>query len=478
MRFIYSIKFRFTIWYLVVLGIALASLSAGAYNYLSRTLYQNLDEALELRAAQISDIREVLMSVAEGQFEEELGEVVYFYFYSGDHLMYLAPRDIDVPVDAELVEQAIAGESNFATVETPEGNELRVLAIPFSPRGPAMVPAVPGMPGSASQGVNIESAALVIGRPTEDIEQALERLRHALMIAVPLTLLAAGGGGVFLARRALKPVDEMTRKARSIEERDLSQRLEVRTRDELGRLAATLNAMIARLEKAFGRQRQFTSDASHELRAPLAVIEAESTLTLQRKRAASEYRQSLETIAQEAARMSLIIDQLLSLARADSEKEPLSFEELNLGELLKESSSDLEVLCRHKGLDLQLAQVDDSVVKGDRLRLRVLFLNLLDNAIRYTPGGGTVSVSLRREGQMAVVSISDTGPGIPAADLPHIFERFYRVDKARSRTEGGSGLGLSIAQYIAEVHGGRIEAESEPGKGSTFRVWLPLGRDV
>jgi len=176
--------------------------------------------------------------------------------------------------------------------------------------------------------------------------------------------------------------------------------------------------------------------------------------------------------------MSLIIDQLLSLARADSEKEPLSFEELNLGELLKESSSDLEVLCRHKGLDLQLAQVDDSVVKGDRLRLRVLFLNLLDNAIRYTPGGGTVSVSLRREGQMAVVSISDTGPGIPAADLPHIFERFYRVDKARSRTEGGSGLGLSIAQYIAEVHGGRIEAESEPGKGSTFRVWLPLGRDV
>jgi signal transduction histidine kinase len=151
---------------------------------------------------------------------------------------------------------------------------------------------------------------------------------------------------------------------------------------------------------------------------------------------------------------------------------------VNLGDLLGELSSDLEVLCRHKGLKLELTQMDDSVVKGDRLRLRVLFLNLLDNAIRYTPGGGKISVSLRREGQMVVVSISDTGPGIPAADLPHIFERFYRVDKARSRTEGGSGLGLSIAQYTAEVHGGRIEVESEPGKGSTFRVWLPLGEDV
>jgi heavy metal sensor kinase len=478
MRFVHSIKFRFTIWYLVVLGIALASLSVGAYHYLARTLYQNLDEALELRATQISGIGEVLMSVVEGQFEEELGEVVYFYFYSGDQLMYLAPRDIDVPIDVELVTKAISGENAFATVETPEGEGLRVLAVPFSPRRPVMVPPLTGMAGPASQGVNIESAALVIGRPTEDIEQALDRLQHTLMIAVPLTLVAAGGGGVFLARRALKPVDEMTRKARSIEERDLSQRLEVKTRDELGRLASTLNDMIARLERAFGRQRQFTSDASHELRAPLAVIEAESTLSLQRKRAAGEYRQSLETIAQEAARMSLIIDQLLSLARADSEKEPLSLEELSLGELLGELSSDLEVLCRRKGLKLELTQLEDSMVKGDRLRLRVLFLNLLDNAIRYTPGGGTVSISLRREGQMAVVSISDTGPGIPEADLPHIFERFYRVDKARSRTEGGTGLGLSIAQYIAEVHGGRIEAESEPGKGSTFRVWLPLSEDV
>jgi heavy metal sensor kinase len=479
MSFIHSIKFKFTLWYLAVLGIALASLSVGAYYYLSNTLYQSLDDSLELRATQISNIREALRSVAEGQFQEELGEVVYFYFYAEDQLLYLAPRDISVPVSSEMVEQAITGQSTFATVETSEGVELRVFATPFTPSETIMVPAAAGdMPSPPAPMVNIESAALVIGRPTEGIKQALDRLLHTLMIAVPVTLAAAGGGGVFLVRRALKPVDEITQKARGIEERDLSQRIEVKTRDELGRLASTLNDMIARLEKAFKRQRQFTSDASHELRTPLAVIEAESTLTLQKKRTVAEYRQSLKTIAQEAARMSLIIDQLLSLARADSEKGSPSFEAVSLGELLGELSSDLEVLCRNKGLELELAQMDDSVVKGDRLRLRVLFMNLLDNAIKYTPSGGKISVSARPEGEMVVVSVSDTGSGIPAADLPHIFERFYRVDKARSRAEGSSGLGLSIAQHIAEMHGGRIEVESELDKGSTFRVWLPLAGEV
>ena len=477
MRFIHSIKFRFALWYLVVLGIAMASLSVGAYYYLSRTLYQNLDDSLELRAAQISNIREVLISGAEGQFEEEVGEVVYFYFRSGDQLLYLAPRDIDVSINTELVEQAIAGQSTFATMETTEGMELRVFATPFIPDRPVMLPHL-SMPGPTAQRVNIESAALVIGRPTEDIKQALDRLLHTLMIAVPLTLVAAGGGGVFLARRAFKPVDEMTQKARSIEERDLSQRIEVKTKDELGRLASTLNGMIERLEKAFRRQKQFTSDASHELRAPLAIIEAESTLTLQKDRTKNNYRQSLETISQEAHRMSRTIDQLLALARADSGKEKLTFRKVNLSRLAAKLSSDVEMLCRDKGLNYELGQMGNLVVKGDRTKLRQLLLNILDNAIRYTPRGGKISISVQPEGEMAVVSVSDTGIGIPPEDLPHIFDRFYRVDKVRSRSEGGSGLGLAIAKRIAEMHGGKIEVDSTVGTGSTFRVCLLLYRDV
>lgn len=176
--------------------------------------------------------------------------------------------------------------------------------------------------------------------------------------------------------------------------------------------------------------------------------------------------------------MSLVIDQLLALARADSGKEKLSFRKVNLSKLVGKLSSDVEMLCRDKGLNYELGQMGNLVVKGDRTKLRQLLLNILDNAIRYTPRGGKISVSVRPEGEMAVVSVSDTGIGIPLEDLPYIFDRFYRVDKARSRSEGGSGLGLAIAKRIAEMHGGKIEIESKVGTGSTFRVWLLLYRDV
>jgi heavy metal sensor kinase len=461
MSFIHSIKFRFTIWYLLVLAIVLIALSTGVYFYLSRSLYQSLDDSLELRSKQLQNIPDILESIRQGDFQEELGEIVILYFYSGGQLMQVSPREIGITVPAELISKGIEGTKSFATIETEQKERLRLLAVPVSLdmlRPPATRPA----------------AVLVIARSTKQIDQALAGLVHTLIIAIPLALAVAAGGGIFLARRALKPVDEIAKTAQQIEENDLSRRIDVNTKDELGRLAATLNQMIARLEKAFQRQKQFTSDASHELRTPLSVIEAESTLALQKERPSSDYRQSLETISQEARQMSSLIDQLLTLARADAGKEQWNFTEVNLGELIASLSTDAEVLCQEKGLTFQLGQTPDLAVKGDEARLRELFMNLVDNAVRYTPAPGTISISLRREGQMAVLAITDTGVGIPAEDIPLIFERFYRVDKSRSRAEGGTGLGLAICRHIAEAHGGKIEVESRVGVGGTFSVWLPL----
>jgi len=340
MSFIHSIKFRFTVWYLLVLAVLLTALSIGVYFYLSRSLYRNLDQSLELRSIQLQSIPAILESINQGEFEQELGEIVILYFYSGGHLVEVSPQGTNITVPAELISQAIAGTSSFATVQTAQGEGLRLLAVPINV-------SILGPP------TGLQPAALVIARSTKQIDQALAGLVRTLGIAVPLALALAAGGGIFLARRALEPVDKISQTAQEIEESDLSRRINVNTKDELGRLAATLNEMIERLERAFQRQKQFTSDASHELRAPLAVIEAESTLALQKERPSSDYQQSLEIISQESRQMSSLIDQLLTLARADAGKEQWNFTEVNLGKLIGNLNTDVEVLCQEKGLRCQ-----------------------------------------------------------------------------------------------------------------------------
>jgi heavy metal sensor kinase len=471
MNFIHSIKFRFTIWYLIVLMLLIGALSVGVYLYLSHSLRQNLDSSLELRATQLQSIQGVMSSIAMGEFQEELGEVVVLYRKSGDQLTTVSARNVDVTLDGALVQRALNGEALYTTIKTAENRELRFHIVPFRQEGPALMPGMPGMPSAGSQ---IESAAIAVGRSTEDIHNSLTGLIRTLVIAGPLTLLAAGAGGIFLAQRALKPVDQITRTAHEIEESDLSRRIPVQSKDELGRLAATLNQMIERLEKAFKRQQQFTADASHELRSPLSVIQAESTLALNKERPANEYKHSLEVVSNESKHMAKVIDQLLTLARADSGREQLSFEEVDLSGLLAGVAANAEILCRDKGLEFRSELTDNILVDGDRAKLRELFLNLLDNAIRYSPDGRTISLTLGKLEERAVIAIADTGIGIPDEDIPHIFERFYRVDKARSRVENGAGLGLAISKYIAEVHGGRIDVTSQLGKGSTFIVYLPI----
>jgi heavy metal sensor kinase len=319
-------------------------------------------------------------------------------------------------------------------------------------------------------------AIVQVGMPEASVDSAVDRLGILLAALVPVALLMAGAGGLFLAGRALEPIDRITRTAASIGGDDLARRLPervVRTPGELGRLAATFNHMLDRLEEAFQRQRQFTADASHELRAPLTLLLGQVDVALQQPRSDREYNQALRGLREDVLRLRQLVDALLALARADARQNMLAPEPLDLGELTQEIADALAPVAEERGIHLEARYMPGIIVRGDQARLMQLLLNLVENALNHTPTGGTVIVAAERAGnpRMAIASVRDTGCGIGARHLPHVFERFYRVDTAR--TAGGAGLGLAICTWIAEAHGGHIEVQSEVGVGSTFTVWLP-----
>jgi heavy metal sensor kinase len=453
MSFAKSIKFRLTIWYLVILVALLLLFGMMSYFMLSQSLYQGLDESLKTRVLSLENSLEVEDEHIDLGITLQPSELVLLYGNDGSLLQGFG-WEVEVPHIDAMVSQARGSHASFLTAQIPNGDEIRLYVAPLS----------------GESGIS----AIVVGRSTNEVTKVLESFNNILIIAALATLALAGGGGFFMANRVLKPLERIRKTAQEIGESDLSRRIAINSEDELGRLALTLNHMIARLEAAFNRQRQFTADASHELRTPLAVVQAESTLALRKERTQEDYHKSLELISQEGEYMSAVVGKLLYLARIDAGKDQVNFERINLRELLAELSSDIEILAREKGLEFKLTPLKDLTVEGDKVKLEQLFLNLLENAIRYTPSGGSISASVVRDGKTAVIAIRDTGIGIPEEHIPHIFERFYRVDKARSRAEGGAGLGLAICQHIAEIHNGKIEVESQVGKGSTFSVSLPL----
>jgi heavy metal sensor kinase len=451
MRFFKSIKLRFTAWYILVVILLLVIFGATAYVMLSSNLYENMNQALQIRASSLKDSL-TLEEDDHLSFRQRTDEVVYFYDANGNRILKSGPATELTEIN-KVVQNALEGNSAFITTLTTDKQEMRVYAVPFNDAG---------------------VSAILIGRSTADTHQILGTFTRILVISGVVITLLAWVGGIFLARKALGPVDAITKTARAISERDLGQRIEVSSEDELGRLALTLNEMIERLESAFQRQRQFTADASHELRTPLAIIEAESTLAISKPRNESEYVKSLELISQESAFMSTMVDRLLYLARTDAGDEHLNLEDFNLDQVLSPLYSDVEVLAREKGVRFETSPIDGMIIRGDKTKIRQLFLNVLENAVKYTPTGGSISVFAIEKNGNAQVAIKDTGIGIPSEHLLHIFERFYRADKARSRAEGGAGLGLAIAEQIAISAGGKIEVESKVGKGATFYVTLPL----
>jgi two-component system, OmpR family, sensor kinase len=291
-------------------------------------------------------------------------------------------------------------------------------------------------------------------------------------VLLPLAILITGIIGVFLAKITLNPVDRIIKTVQKITAESLKLRIQMPgTRDEIERLAATFNDMLDRLEKAFSSQKHFIQDASHELKTPLTILQGELEVTLKRIRSAAEYEEVLRSSLEEIRRISSIVENLLLLARVEDRETGLDIREFNLQRALRGAVEGMEILAREKSLVLTLRADETLMMPGDEQKLQQVFLNLLDNAIKYTPPHGAVSVSAAAADNAVRITVQDSGIGIPPADLPHIFDRFYRVDKARSSR--GFGLGLSIAKSIVEAHHGTISAESSLNQGSTFTVTVP-----
>jgi heavy metal sensor kinase len=452
--FFKSLRFRLTIWYLLVIAALLACLGTITYLILSYQLHRNLDESL--RSAVLEFESGLKLTDGEISYTGQTNDLVLVYKSDGSLVYKLGP-DVDFTKTDSLVERALLGKSNFTT-ESEKGQPVRLYITPYT-----LAPDT--------------RMAIIIGKAPTDIQQTLVTFRSAFLISGFFALLFAAFYSSKLANRVLYPIRGITGTAEDIGATNLDRRIDIQREDELGKLATTLNGMMERLEVAFNRQRQFAADASHELRTPLSVIQAESTLALSKERTAEDYKKSLEVISQEVDFMSTVIGNLLQIARNET-GEPLRSEHMDIKNVLNNLSPTIEALTSEKGIQFNLHLAENLFVKGDPTKLKQLFNNLFENAVRYTPSGGTITVDATASDGSAVISVSDNGVGIAPEHLSLIFERFYRVDKARSRAEGGAGLGLSIAKQIAELHGGTITVESQLGQGSTFRVFLPLDGSI
>ena len=454
-----SVRTRLIFWYAGVLALSLIVFAFLVYFAASRIFYERQDESLRSTAQTVA-------SAYMEELEEEhsvtkanqvvIGELVFpnrsvaVTDPAGNVVAWssnLSGRAFTIPSQTQI--DARAQGMSFAIV-----NNLRVAVVPLSQTA--------------------QTGFAAVAEPLSVIDEGLQRLRRTFLAGVPLILLLASAGGYFLARKSLSPIASMNRQTQHITAVNLSSRLDVlNPRDELGRLGTTINELLERLEYSFKEQQRFVADASHELRTPLAILRGETDVALEQPRSPEVYRQSLELIKDEAERLSRIVEDLFILARQPLDLPAIIKESVDLNETVKDCVRAAQVLAARKNLQLNLNDAPPLILTGDEHLLKRMVLNLLDNAVKYTPAGGEIRVELIGRNGHAQVVVRDTGSGISETDQLHVFDRFYRVDKARSRALGGAGLGLSIVHWIVEAHGGTITVASSPGKGSAFTVKLP-----
>jgi len=457
-----TVRVRLTLWYVVVFGLLLAGFSAFVYVVLSQTLYARLDQSLS-RAAQVV-AGEFRSEVAEHEGGAAAGAVQAL---TELHLpgIYVAIFDGEQPLASNFDRNQFSARELLPSTATGDQATFRTVQ-GYGEEG-ARVAVISAQAGD--KGYLVAAA-----EPLQNLVEQLESIRRIFYLGFPASLLVAGIGGFILAKKSLAPVVAMSNQAESISARNLHERLSIGNKgDELGHLARVINELLSRLDGSFESMREFIADASHELRTPLSIIRGEADVALSQDRDATEYRDALAIIQDEAKRLSRIVDDMMALARADAGRRRLQIEEFYLNDLVEECCKAATVLTVREGVSLTIDPAADIAFRGDEDLLRRMFLNLLDNAIKYTPSGGSVSVELACEPANVKIIVSDTGIGIPADHAQHVFERFYRVDKAGSRADGRSGLGLAIAKWVAEAHNGSIHLVSRPGHGSKFTVSLP-----
>jgi two-component system, OmpR family, heavy metal sensor histidine kinase CusS len=458
----HSIGFRLAAWYFVVFAVALSIFGIAAWFAMQASIYHAVDDELRDRVRGVQQFMErqiASLSIPEirDEFREHSvlgpgGDLFQVCDQAGAWLYRSVPlENSDVPIE----KPDSLTSPQFKTTQV-QGHALRFY----------------------SQAISITGKAYTVqvAAPMHEAFEALERFRILLLLGVPLFLIAASLGGYWMSSRALAPFDEISHAAERISIQSLTERLHVpQTGDQLQRLSQTLNQMFSRLEAAVKRMTQFTADASHELRAPVALIRTTAEVAVMRDRAASEYREALSDILGEAERMSQVIDSLMLLARTDSATESIEPIALDARAVVNEAAEQGEKLARSHKVAFE-AEIPKTAVPiraaSDALRRALLIL--LDNAVKYTSNGGFVRLKLALLEGFAIMSVADTGIGIKEEDLPHIFDRFWRADKARSREHGGAGLGLSIAKWLIETQGGTISVTSDLGKGSTFFIRIPL----
>jgi heavy metal sensor kinase len=313
------------------------------------------------------------------------------------------------------------------------------------------------------------------GAPMEEIQADLKKWLKFLAVLVPVAISVGLGGGAMLVKRALRPVDEIAASAERISSQNLEERLPVpQTGDELERLSLALNRMMERLDSSFRYSRRFVADASHELRTPLTVLQGELESLVQQPGLSAEWRERAGSALEEVGRLSRIVEGLFAISRLDAGEAAADWAPLDLAQLAASTADQMSLLAEDKSISLKCETPQEVWVEGDKFRLKQVVVNLLDNAIKYTPGGGSVALRVGAADGRAVLEVADSGIGIPSSALPRVFDRFYRVDTARSREQGGAGLGLAIVKSICAAHQGSVAATSRPGEGSRFRVELPL----